>query len=305
MAAKVSDKITARGFALDLSPEAFGELRRSGDAIDDSVQLRTRLIADGYLYLPGYLDRSEVLAARGEVLHAIAEAGGLAPGIDPDDAVPGPKADAQMWAGIARQCPRLMDLVYGGRMTELYRGLFGEAVRHFDYTWLRAIAPGLATPPHMDSVFMNRGTLKLLTSWTPLGDIDRVLGGLAVLEGSHRVEQITSGYGMRDVDAYCDDQEGAEELAEQEDFLWDGSLATDPVKLREQLSLRWLTADYHAGDLVVFTIFTAHMGLDNRSDRFRLSCDSRYQPASEPADSRWIGMNPSAHGAGSKRAMIC
>ena len=52
-------------------------------------------------------------------------------------------------------------------------------------------------------------------------------------------------------------------------------------------------------------MFTVHAGLDNRSDRVRLSSDSRYQPASKPADERWIGPNPIAHGAAGRRGKIC
>jgi hypothetical protein len=67
-----------------------------------------------------------------------------------------------------------------------------------------------------------------------------------------------------------------------------------------------VTRDYRAGDLLVFTMHTAHLGLDNNtSDRFRLSSDSRYQPASEPADPRWVGTDPAGHGAASKQGLIC
>ena len=43
---------------------------------------------------------------------------------------------------------------------------------------------------------------------------------------------------------------------------------------------------------------TVHAALDNLSEvnRCRLSSDSRYQLASEPADERWNGHNPIAHG---------
>ena len=50
---------------------------------------------------------------------------------------------------------------------------------------------------------------------------------------------------------------------------------------------------------------TVHASLDNHSNRFRLSSDSRYQLASEPADERWIGENPIAHGVAGKRSKIC
>ena len=59
--------------------------------------------------------------------------------------------------------------------------------------------------------------------------------------------------------------------------------------------MRWLTTDYRAGDLLVFSMYTTHCSLDNTSDRIRLSSDTRYQLASEPLDERWIGENPIAH----------
>jgi hypothetical protein len=37
----------------------------------------------------------------------------------------------------------------------------------------------------------------------------------------------------------------------------------------------------------------------------RLSSDSRYQLATEPADERWIGEHPIAHGAAGKKGEIC
>ena len=46
----------------------------------------------------------------------------------------------------------------------------------------------------------------------------------------------------------------------------------------------WLVAEYEPGDAVVFTMHLVHGGLDNHSDRLRLSSDSRYQLASKPVD---------------------
>jgi hypothetical protein len=50
-------------------------------------------------------------------------------------------------------------------------------------------------------------------------------------------------------------------------------------------------------------MFTLHCSLDNQSpvNRIRLSSDSRYQLASEPADERWIGADPIAHGPAAQR----
>lgn len=305
MTTSAQPRITARGHTLDTSPAAFGELRRSDDALDDQAELRSRLDADGYLYLPGYLDRDEVLAARHDVLCGLADLGGTRQGTDPAEAVPGERHRGGDLAKLARETPSLMRLLYSGRMIELYQRIFAEQVRHFDHTWLRAMPPGKATRPHMDSVFMNRGTLRLLTAWTPLGDINGTLGGVTILERSHTLNDVKDDYGMRDVDLYCSNHDDADEQAAHESMVWDGALSYDPVKLRADLGLRWLTTDYQAGDLLTFTIFTAHCGLDNNSDRLRLSTDSRYQPASEPADPRWVGANPTGHGSRSKRGMIC
>lgn len=52
-------------------------------------------------------------------------------------------------------------------------------------------------------------------------------------------------------------------------------------------------------------MFTLHANLDNRTNRVRLSTDSRYQLANEAVDERWVGENPIAHGPDAKIAMIC
>jgi ectoine hydroxylase-related dioxygenase (phytanoyl-CoA dioxygenase family) len=182
-------------------------------------------------------------------------------------------------------------------------------VRHYDFTWMRAVAPGHGTQPHRDIVFMGRGTHDLYTAWTPLGDIDYQLGGLIVLEGSNRLENVREEYLARDVDEYCENVEGEQEYArtnqDMHGWRWDGSLSDNPVELREQLGGRWLTAEYKAGDLLTFDTHTIHASLDNRSERIRLSSDSRYQLASEPIDERWIGEAPIGHGPEGKRGRIC
>ncbi|HVX46576.1 MAG TPA: phytanoyl-CoA dioxygenase family protein [Mycobacteriales bacterium] len=294
--------LTIAGHVIDTAPQNVGELRRSRSTDPD---LADRLAEDGYLFLPGYLDREQVLAARADLLAGMAAAGMIAPGTDPADAIPASDSGGALMHELARDSAPLQHVLYGPRMIALYEQLFGEPVRHFDYTWLRMVAPGQGTRPHMDNVFMNRGSARLLTAWTPLGDIDRTLGGVTVLAGSHRLEEITSTYAQRDVDVYCSNADDADENAGRETLMWSGVLTEDPEGFRAEHGLRWLTTDYRAGDLLTFTMYTAHGGLDNHSGRFRISSDSRYQPASEPADPRWIGPDPSAHGSRSKQGVIC
>ena len=85
----------------------------------------------------------------------------------------------------------------------------------------------------------------------------------------------------------------------------DGSYSTDASAARQELGGRWLTAEYRMGDLLVFGMYTMHASSDNRSNRIRLSSDSRYQLASDPVDERWIGDDPPIHGIRAKRGMIC
>lgn len=64
-------------------------------------------------------------------------------------------------------------------------------------------------------------------------------------------------------------------------------------------------AEFHAGDVLTFGMGTVHASLDNHSNRFRLSSDSRYQLACEPVDERWVGEKPIGHGVAGKKGKIC
>jgi ectoine hydroxylase-related dioxygenase (phytanoyl-CoA dioxygenase family) len=151
---------------------------------------------------------------------------------------------------------------------------------------------------------MGRGTENLYTGWTPMGDISFEQGGLMMLEHSHRLERVRSTYGQMDVDSYCENRPSGELYARGEKR-WSGHLSRNAPRLREKLSGRWLTTEFRAGDLLTFGMFTIHASLDNQSDRVRLSSDSRYQLASEPADERWVGEQPMAHGPAGRRGRIC
>jgi ectoine hydroxylase-related dioxygenase (phytanoyl-CoA dioxygenase family) len=151
---------------------------------------------------------------------------------------------------------------------------------------------------------MGRGTTNLLTAWVPYGDVPRPMGGLAILEGSHRHREIREEYGRQDVDTFCENL-GEEPRDGEPGAGVDPILDQDATALRRRLGGRWLTTDFAAGDLLLFGMFTAHASLDNRTNRWRLSSDSRYQLAAEPIDERWVGENPVGHTKAGKRGMIC
>lgn len=299
------ERLTALGIELDLAPGSFGELRDSSDLLGDVAALQARMAREGYLYLPGFLDRAAVLAARRVVTDRLAEAGLTDPAYPADEAVALPGSNLAFKPDLALDNEPLHDLIYGERMIGFYEHFLGGAIRHFDFTWMRAVAPGRATAPHGDVVFMGRGTHDLYTAWVPLGDVDYTLGGLMVLEGSNNLATIRDDYAQRDVDAYCENRPEEREQALAGNWSWNGALSENPAQLREQLGGRWLTSTFRAGDLLTFSAYTIHGSIDNRADRIRISSDSRYQLASAPIDERWIGEAPIGHGAGGKRGLIC
>jgi ectoine hydroxylase-related dioxygenase (phytanoyl-CoA dioxygenase family) len=136
----------------------------------------------------------------------------------------------------------------------------------------------------MDVVYMGRGTKKLYTAWTPLSDVPLSMGGLLVLERSHQHDKLNNGYASKDVDEFCENKvgEGYTKMGGGGNIRDGGWLSDNPVKLRNALGGRWLTANYEAGDVLIFSVFTVHTSLDNASNRVRLSTDTRYQRADEP-----------------------
>jgi hypothetical protein len=300
--------LISNGKALDTSDKAFGELRDSSYLIGGGEALRARMQEDGYLYLRGFFKRDDVMAARKVAVDRLMSEGLLEPGTDPMDAIIRKGGVCQFRPDLTQNNPALDKLLYTGAMMEFYTGYFGEPVLHFDYTWFRAMSPGLGTKPHCDVVYMGRGTReKLLTAWVPLGDAPMRLGGLMILEGSNHKHELLRNYLERDVDSYCTNGRHAADIETgKKAWEFDGTLAKDPVSLRKKLGGRWLTADFEAGDLLTFTMYTVHASTDNQTaDRMRFSSDSRYQPASLPADERWIGEKPIGHGSAGKRGRIC
>jgi hypothetical protein len=305
-----NQNLTSCGHALDMSEECFGELRESSYLIGDGEALRSRMKEDGYLYFRGFFKRDDVMAARKVLTQRLADAGYLLAGTDPMDGILSPEKGGTFRPDFTENNPPLHQLLYTGRIMDFYREFFGEDIRHFDFTWLRTVGFGNGTRPHCDIVYMGRGEReKLLTAWIPMGDAPVHVGGLSILEGSHLQHERLRHYLERDVDTYCSNSPDVEQIKETMRtkgwYKWDGSLAKDPVSLRNKLGGRWLTTDYEAGDLLTFTMATVHASIDNKSNLIRISSDSRYQPASSVADERWIGEKPPAHSYGIKRGRIC
>lgn len=311
-------RLTARGYPLSTDPDKFGFLRESSDIADNAEALQARMLEDGYLYLPSQLNREDVVAARESVLERAAIEGIL----DPSS----PRMSGILKVGInpyfrpswTQNNPALRHVLYNGPMIDFFTLFLGGEVRHFDYTWLRAVGPGPGTSPHCDVVYMGRGTWNLYTAWMPLGDIPLTVGGLMVLENSHKRRDLLNDYLQQDVDTYCENGPNAELVKtgklhwehwqkwQEPNAAWDGAISGNPTELREEFHGRWLTAwEYHMGDVLIFGMGTVHASIDNSTQFLRLSTDTRYQRADQPIDERWIGESPIAHGIAGKQGKIC
>jgi hypothetical protein len=271
-----------------LAPEAVAAMTDSSPLLSDGAALRARLGEDGYLFLRGALDRDEALAARSEVLHRLAGVGEIA---EPAEAAlpTGTSRRAELHADLGRfwrsvsEGPAVRCAVHGDRARKVASAVLDDAVRPFDFIWLRAMLAGRASPLHFDHVYMNRGTDKVVSVWIPLGDVAVADGPLAIVEDSHRFADLIARYRGHDVDR---------------DPSRPGHVAESARQFLEDRGARLLTADFRAGDLCLFSLFTLHGSVDNASPagKVRLSVDTRWQPADQPMDERLSGPDPKGHG---------
>ncbi|MEM8739065.1 MAG: phytanoyl-CoA dioxygenase family protein [Planctomycetota bacterium] len=270
----------------ELPSAELGRLRRSEDLVGDLSALRDRLAEDGYLYLKGFLDRDQVLRAREAILNYMEAHEGLEPGSRPLDGVMGVSGKSVSMLGRAHitHHPAVKAVLESPRLFELYQRLLGEPVKTFDYKWLRAVGQEEATGCHMDHVYMGRGSKRVMTCWVPFDDVPVERGTLAMCPGSHAEEgfrKLRETYGKMDVDR--DRIEG-----------W---FSMHPREITQRFGSTWLTDDVEAGDVITFGMHTMHASTTNTTDRWRLSCDVRFQPASESMDERWVGGSPVGHAA--------
>ena len=274
---------------MDYPSDQLGQLNEATDLwqAGDVSGLRRRMADDGYLLIRGLQDRDTVLNARRAVVEYMAERHQFAPGTDPMDMVIDPSADRKdvqlMGNREISHEPRVRALLESEAIFGFFERYFDEPARTFDYKWMRGVTTGQSTGSHYDVVYMGRGTVdQLFTVWTPLGDVPIESGPLTICGGSHNLDsfaKVRATYGGSDVDR----------------DLISGWFSEDPMELVEKFGGRWLTSGFEAGDVLIFTMFTMHSSVSNATDRFRLSTDTRFQPASAPVDERWVGENPIAH----------
>lgn len=266
---------------LELGGKYLGSLREANNLLGDAEALRARIEEDGYLLIRGLQDREKVQGARRVVLENLNANGQVDPSAPLDEGIVKEGASGAFLGGSKSitHTPEFLGVVESPEIMGFFETFLGGPVLTFDYKWLRAVGPGAFTGAHYDVVYMGRGTLDLYTCWTPLADIPLELGPICMWVGSHRLDQVKRTYGKMDVDR--DHVEG-----------W---FSKDPVELVDRYGGQWQTSEFRMGDVLIFGMFLMHGSINNCTNRFRLSSDTRYQRADQPVDERWIGDNPIAH----------
>lgn len=276
--------LTVNGAAV---PNAYIGEMRPADLNDD---LAHQLGETGYLLLRDVHDPVEVDAARREVLHRLAEVGEVSDSVESGQAsgvsrrgeiYPTTEDLGAFWRSVSEGAA-VRSVINGPRITRVMTELFQEPVQHFSFAWLRAMTAGRASPLHVDHPYMNRGSKRLVTCWSPLCRISLCDGPLFILEGSHNWSDIRQQFEGHDVDR---------------DPSRPGHIQESPITLAQRKASTFLTAEFNLGDCLVFGMFTVHGSFDNNSANglIRLSCDTRFQPAADPMDERFAEPDPPAH----------
>jgi len=273
--------------------ELLGPLVEYSGDVADGPAIRRQMEEEGYVFLRDVLVRDEVLAAREEVFRRLEQVGeveppaieGIATGKSRRRDVVADLND--FWKSVS-EGPALRQITHGQGVHKVLELVLGEPARAHDLMYLRPTVVGKSTSLHYDFPFFARRSFRIHTAWIPFGDIGLVDGPLVVVEGSNRFSDLIDPVRNHDYQAdYSNDsiQHAAFGIPN----------ATDLIEFTRQRETRLLSAEFRAGDLFVFGGFTLHGSLDNCSPlgRVRLSCDVRYQPASDPFDDeRYFGSTP-------------
>lgn len=234
-------------------------------------QLREAAERDGYLFFRGLLPRDRVLGLRRQILTVLQSEGLLSPEHDLMDGVCDLEAVAAMplrvdvgvSEDIYKRIQKLEEfhaISHDPALKNAFGLLFGEESIPHPRCIGRIMTPHPAsrvTPTHQDFLHI-QGAVQTWSFWFPVGDCPKELGGLTMLEGSHKL-------GLLQVSL----NEGA------------GGLESQLCNL----NLEWAYDDYEAGDVIIFHSHTVHKAMPNLlGNRIRMSCDNRYQPTSEVID---------------------
>ncbi len=266
-----------------LAPDLLEDLTES-KLTDDTLELQNQFAQHHYLYLKNVFSRGQVNAVRQEVFSRLYEVGEIeAPGTEGifsgvSHRAEVPEGLGEFWRSVSLG-KALRAVSHGTEISDLMGRLFGEPAIAHDYLFLRPAVPGRSTHLHYDQPFFARGSDQIVTAWTAYGDIPVQEGPLLVIDQSFRFTDLV------EVSQSVDYESNDTPLVQ---------LMQDPSELARSRGVKIKTADFEAGDVILFSMTLLHGSLDNRSEygRVRLSSDVRWQPARDPVDPRYVGDDP-------------
>lgn len=243
--------------------------------LDDPEALRRKAADEGVLFFRGLLPREMVMELRACFLKILAANGWLEG--DPRDgradhnaiAAEDPARMTEMGVGVHKEAYLQVQkselfhrMAHHPNLIRLYEILFQGPVLPHPRHIARLMLPApysSPTPPHQDFIHI-QGTRNVWTAWIPIGDCPRHLGGLTVVKGGHKegLLPVAASQGAGGLEAHMCARE-----------------------------YTWLEDDFLAGDVLTFNSLTVHKSLaPAEREHVRLSCDYRYQPASEEIEER-------------------
>ena len=255
-----------------MAPVTATELADSSALLGDPDALRAHIAEDGYLFFRGLLDAGFIREVGRAGLGALQRAGWTEPGEDPLVAAPRRPAravrmrDAFGDPGYLRLVadPGFNCLPFGTPLSEVMGQLLGPLGVCYPLRVPRVVYP-VSVAPRQPGNFCHKDyavVQDLFTCWVPMGDVSQAMGGLALVPGSqHRARVVPR-----------------------------------PI---ERLERGWVSADYEAGDVLVFHCLTTHAALPNRSGRLRFSGEYRWQLADQAAPRRLV-IGPSGQEFGTR-----
>ena len=235
---------------IDIAP-----LEDSTKLIGNAHAMRQRWAEDGVLFLRNVIDPELILWAREKFRDALAAEGLIDPALEPP-----------IWTGKAPKTRRPCDaigtevwheFIKRPQLNSYLRDIFDAEPVWIPIAGHRSSLPtgpigqneDIFAGRHQDGYF-NAGML-FTTCWMPIRDFDLNSGSFAVAPGSHQHGSLydTVQHKMYP-DAVPDDA--------------------------------WRSADFRAGDVLIFHYHTAHTTLPNPSNLIRMSLDVRAIPATAP-----------------------
>lgn len=282
--------LTSNGYRLSEAPGRLGRLRPT-DASAGLEEIAETYRQQGYVWLKGFLDRSEVLEFRRHFFTAFADTGLLAPGSEPVDGIYGGRENQSETQKLLMEfvrCAAFESFCLQPRLWRFFDRFLGGPSYLHKRKIVRYTAPGkgFTTPAHYDLIYLRGGSDTVCTCWIPIGDIPVEMGGLIYLEGSDAL-----GRKMEREFARQNAQLPPEERisAYNRNMAEGGWIGRDLPGMADRFDTRWLAADYEAGDIVLHSAYMIHAATDNvdNDGRIRLSTDIRYQNVRHEIDARW------------------